>query len=129
MGMEITVTFANEVVPAWTECRDFLFTRGFPVQMRMIDGELAFPDEVPPDTWRELRIGTSQGMITVRRDHDRIAFITWGNADAAMVQAWNGLIWAFAKLGDGRIEAPVGPRTADEFRAGADLPTALRGET
>jgi hypothetical protein len=95
----------------------------------MIDGELAFPDETPQETWREIRIGTPQGMITVRRNHDRIAFVTWGNADAAMVQAWNGLIWAFAKVGDGRIEAPEGPRTADEFRARADLPAVLRGES
>jgi hypothetical protein len=68
-------------------------------------------------------------MVTLRRDQDRIAFITWGNADTAMVQAWNAVVWAVAEMGGGRIDSPDGPRTAAEFRRSADLPAALRGET
>src|SRR5205814_1612460 len=62
MGMSQTVTFSQGKPPAWPAVRDLLAGRGYPVQMRMIDGELAFPDEEPPETWRELRVASSQGM-------------------------------------------------------------------
>jgi hypothetical protein len=129
MGIETTVRFENGAVPSWVASRDFLQTQGFPVQIRMIDGELAFLDEVPPEMWRELRVGTANGMVTLRRENDRIAVVTWGNADAGMIQAWNALIWAIAKVGDGKIDSPDGPRTADEFRRASDLPAVLRGES
>ena len=126
--METTVIFEERPIPTWVACRTFLQSRGFAVQMRMIDGELAFPDETPPDAWQELRVGTAHGMVTLRRDHDRIAFVTWGNADAAMVQVWNALIWAVAEVGGGRVETEQGLQTAAEFRRSADLPAVLRGE-
>ena len=62
-------------------------------------------------------------MVTIRRESDRVRLVTWGNADAAMLQAWNGLAWAFAEAGGGRVE---GVQSADEFRRQADLPPALR---
>jgi hypothetical protein len=128
MGMETTVILEERPAPSWVACRDFLQSRGFFVQMRMIDGELAFADETPPEAWRELRVATPQGMVTLRRDRNRIAFVTWGNADAAMVQAWNALIWAVAEVGGGRVDTPQGLQTAAEFRRSADLPAVLCGE-
>jgi hypothetical protein len=59
--------------------------------MRMIDGELAFPDETPPDTWRELRVGTPSGMITLRREIDGVTLVIWGNADENLRRDWNTL--------------------------------------
>jgi hypothetical protein len=128
MGIETTVIFEDKPPPTWVACRDFLETRGIPIQVRMIDGELAFPDEMPPDAWRELRVGTPQGMVTLRRERDRIALVTWGNADVAMIQVWNALIWTVAEVGGGRVESPEGSRTPAEFRRSADLPVGLRGE-
>jgi hypothetical protein len=127
MGMETTVIFEESDIPSWMACRAFLQLRRFPVQLRMIDGELAFPDETPPDAWRELRVGTPHGMVTLRRDRDRIAFVTWGNADAAMMQAWNALIWAVAEVGGGRVDTAHGLQSAAEFRRSADLPAVLQG--
>ena len=43
MGMEHTVTFPAGSPPSWPAARDLLASHGFPVQVRMIDGELAFP--------------------------------------------------------------------------------------
>src|SRR6516165_5064512 len=126
MGMERAVTFTGSAVPAWERVQELLTRAAFPVQMRMIDGQLAFPDEQPPESWAELRVGTAQGMITVRREPDRVRLVTWGNADAAMLQAWNALAWAFAEAGGGRVEAAEGTQSADEFRRQADLPPALR---
>src|SRR4051794_39109172 len=102
MGMEQTVAFPT-APPPWTAVAELLAGRGYAVQMRMIDGELSFPDEQPPEPWRELRVGTPQGMVTVRRAADRVVCVTWGNADAALRQAWNALAWAFAAAGQGMV--------------------------
>jgi len=126
MGMEQAVAFSGGAVPAWAAVRGLLAECGFPVQVRMIDGKLSFPDEEPPEAWRELRLGTPQGMVTVRREPERVVAVTWGNADAALVQAWNAVAWAFAETGGGRVLAASGPVAADEFRRTADLPAALR---
>jgi hypothetical protein len=126
MGMDQSVTFA-ETIPSWTAVQELLAGRGYPVQMRMIDGQLAFPDEAPPETWRELRVGTPQGMATVRRDGQRLVFVTWGNADAEMRQAWNALTWAFAAAGAGQIQTAEGTVSASDFHGRAELPAELRG--
>src|ERR1700730_13908206 len=105
MGMEQTVTFPAGNQPFWPATRNLLASHGLSVQVRMIDGELAFPDEEPPEGWRELRLGTPEGvMVTVRRERDRIVLVIWGNANAALVQAWNALTWAFAETGRGKIQ-------------------------
>jgi hypothetical protein len=126
MGIEQTVTFAGGAVPAWATVQGLLAGRGFPVQMRMIDGQPAFPDEAPPEPWRELRIGTPGGMITLRRDLDRVVLVTWGNAEGELRYGWNALTWALAEAGAGRVLTAAGPVTAEEYRRTADLPPALR---
>src|SRR5215468_2485747 len=103
MGLEQTVTFETGRAPTWAALRDFLAARGFPVQLRMIDGELAFPDEVPPGEWRELRLSTPQGMITIRRQADHVSTVTWGNAEPPLRQAWNAVTWACAEVASGQI--------------------------
>jgi hypothetical protein len=127
MGMEYEVRFAGKACPGWPAVRDLLAGHGFPVQLRMIDGELAFPDEMPSEGWRELRLGTPQGMVTVRRASDHVAVVTWGNADASLRQAWNAIAWAYAEAGAGQVLTPAGPVAAADFRRTADLPAALHG--
>jgi hypothetical protein len=126
MGMDQAVTFAGGPVPAWDAVRDLLAGRGYAVPMRMIDGELAFPDEAPPEAWRELRVGTPGGMVTLRREPGRVVCVTWGNAQGELLQAWNAVAWALAEAGGGRVETPSGPLGAADFRRTADLPPALR---
>ncbi len=126
MGMDRRVTFAGGAVPAWSAVRQLLARHGFAAQTRMIDGQLAFPDEEPPEGWRELRVGTPQGMVTLRSEPDAVVCVTWGNADDTLRQAWNGLAWAWAEAGNGRLATPEGDRTAAEFRQTAELPAALR---
>ena len=103
MGMDQKVTFPRDKTPTWPALAQFLAAKKFPIDMRMIDGELSFPDETPPETWRELRVGTPGGMITLRRDADGITLVTWGNADAKMRQAWNMLTWGIADLTGGTV--------------------------
>jgi hypothetical protein len=124
MGMDQTVAFQGPP-PPWQAVADLLSRHGFPVQPRMIDGQLAFPDEQPPDDWRELRVGTPSGMVTLRRHADAVVCVTWGNADAAMRQAWNALAWALARAGGGQVATTQGPADADTFARQAELPPAV----
>jgi hypothetical protein len=126
MGLEQTVAFPNGTVPAWPDVRELLAQRGLPVQMRMIDDQLAFPDEVPAEPWRELRVGSPAGMVTLRRGADQVALITWGNADVPLLRTRNALAWAFAEAGAGRIHSDERDQTATEFLHNADLPAELR---
>ena len=103
MGMELAVRF-QKAPPAWTAARDILATRGHTFQVCMIDGQLAFPDEQPQEPWSELRLRTPQGMITVRRETNRLVFVTWGNAEAGLREQWQALASAFAEAGGGEVE-------------------------
>jgi len=125
MGMDQTVSFSG-LPPPWEAVRDLLARHGYPVQMRMIDGQLAFPAEGPPEGWRELRVGTPGGMVTVRREPGQWVLVVWGNADAALRQAWNGLAWALAEAGGGQVWTPEGALSALDYRRQADLPESLR---
>ncbi len=126
MGMEQRVEF-DEGARLWPAVAELLGGRGYPVQMRMIDGQLAFPDEAPPDDWRELRLGTPAGMISLRRDGPgAVLLVTWGNADEALRQAWHALTWACAEATGGRVRMPAGPVAAGDFKRTADLPPPLR---
>ena len=58
---------------------------------------------------REVRVGTPQGMVTLRREDDGITLVTWGNADGELRQAWNAVAWALARLTGGRQDGPNGP--------------------
>lgn len=122
MGVEQSVTFASGV-PDWTAVKAVLQRVNYGMQMRMIDGQLAFPDEEPAADWRELRLGTAGGMVTVRREPGRAIFVIWGNADAALLRGRNALIWAFAEAGQGLVE---GSQSAADFFQTADLPTELQ---
>ncbi len=122
MGMDQKVIFAREKAPTWPQFAGFMAAQKFPIDMRMIDGELSFPDETPPETWRELRVGTPAGMVTLRREPDGITLVTWGNADAKMRQAWNALTGAIAHLTGGQIRTSNGEMSLADFLASAELP-------
>ncbi len=127
MGMELRVRFRDGMEPSWEAVRDLLARAGYAVLMRMIDGQLAFPDEQPSASWDELRVATPQGMVTLRRQGHDIMCVTWGNADAGLQQAFHALAWAFAQAGDGQVQTAEGALDAAHFREQAELPEVLRG--
>lgn len=126
MGLDQTIIVPSPTGPDYPAVAELLTRHGFPVQMRMIDGQLAFPDETPADNWQELRLATPQGMVTVRRQPGRVTCVTWGNADRALLQAWNAVTWAIAEATGGKAETASGTLSATEFRAQAELPPQLR---
>jgi hypothetical protein len=128
MGMDQKVVFALRRLPSWPKFAGFLAERGFPIQLRMIDGELLDPYQTMVETWRELRLGTPQGMVTLRKEEDGITLVTWGNADAAMRQAWNAVTLALARLTDGTVRTAEGEMSVAEFERVAELPAGLQRE-
>jgi hypothetical protein len=126
MGMDLRVTFSGPE-PAWEAVHRLLAENDIAVQMRMIDGQLSFPDEAPPEEWRELRVGTPAGMITLRREASSITCVIWGNADPSLRQVWNALAWALAEVGNGCVQTADGPLDADAFRKQAELLDSFRG--
>jgi hypothetical protein len=125
MGMDRKVTLPAGAVPAWPTLVEFLAARNFPVKLMMIDGQLSFPDEQPPDSWRELRVQTPSGMVTLRREDDGVRLVTWGNAEGPLLQAWNALTWAIATAFGGIIQEEGTARSAQDFARLADLPAGL----
>lgn len=120
MGMQHEVTLAGEG-PGWAEVAGLLAERGAAVQMRMIDGALAAPDDEPPADWRELRVALAGEMVSVRREPGRVVVVAWGNANLAQRQLWNALAWAFARNG-GQVNTGAGAVSAEAFAAGAEFP-------
>ncbi|MFO0821616.1 MAG: hypothetical protein U0792_00485 [Gemmataceae bacterium] len=85
----------------------------------MIDGLPAFPDETPAEDWKEVRVGTAAGMVTIRRAPRSLTCVIWGNADPALNAAWAKVIWACAAAGDGHIEPEL--EAAEEFAKSTGL--------
>jgi hypothetical protein len=87
MGMERTIVLTGSV-PSWNQIQKRLLEQGIPSALRMIDGLPAFPDEVPEDGWRELRISTPSGMMTLRLQDAQLSIVVWGNADDNLTKEW-----------------------------------------
>jgi hypothetical protein len=86
MGLSRTIPLPNGE-PSWDAVVQGLLSLGETPQLRMIDGLPAFPDETPPDDWRELRVTLSGGMVTIKRDVQAWTLVTWGTADAVLEEA------------------------------------------
>ena len=125
MGMEHVVRFPGEESPNLRRVMALLAEHNFPVQVRMVDGELTMPDEVFPDGWKEVRVGTPSGMVTLVRRGREVHIVTWGNADDPMQRAWNAVAWAVARVGGGGVIRPEGPMSPGDFRTSAPFPEAL----
>lgn len=122
MGMEHVVRFPDGRLPDLTRIMTTLAEHRFPVQLRMVDGELTLPDETIPDGWRDVRLGTPAGMVTLARRGEALAVVIWGNADTSMQGAWNAVAWAAAAAGRGEIVGAGGVRGPEEFRSSAIMP-------
>ena len=88
MGMQYDVTFAAEV-PSFESVQAALAGRDITLQMRMIDGQLAAPSELPPEHWQEIRVAIARNMLTVRRGRNSVSGGAWGKADGEIADAWH----------------------------------------
>ncbi len=115
MGLDRTVRFPDGETPSWEAVRMQLSRVGESGQLRMIDGLPAFPDEDPPENWKELRLGASGGMVTLRRGSGMFVCVIWGNGDRALTDSWSRVLWACAAAGGGTIETPSGAVSEEQF--------------
>jgi hypothetical protein len=116
MGLEQTVTVPAGAALPWPALAERLAARGFAVRIQMIDGLPAFPDEEPPADWRELRIGTLAGTVTLQwRDPAEpgtpagVGVVVWDNADPDLRRVADAVLRAVADVTGSRVETPDGP--------------------
>jgi len=121
MGMDRTIRFPPHHTPTWVAIRAQLGRVGEQATLRMIDGLPAFPDEELVPGWKEVRIGFSAGMVTLRAIPDGFASVVWGNADSNLRSAWDKLCWAAACAGGGEVLTPTGAMPAADFAQSVGL--------
>jgi hypothetical protein len=115
MGIERVIRYPAADTPTWQSIKGMLARAGEHSSLRMIDNMPAFPDEEPAAGWKELRIGISGGMVTIRRAEGLLSCVVWGNADTVLAAAWAKVIWACAAAGRGTIETEEGPVDHEQF--------------
>ena len=103
MGVERVVKFSAVPALPWAAVARALAARQWTGSIRMIDSLPAFPDETPPDDWKELRVGFPAGMVTLRRDGDSVRCVTWGTADRDLLAAQTACAEALAEVGGGSV--------------------------
>ena len=94
MGLERTIPILAGVALSWEAIKSNLVQSGETPIIRMIDDLPAFPDETPELNWKELRLGLSGGMVTIRRSETEIRCVCWGTDDAELKSAFEKVIAA-----------------------------------
>ena len=87
MGVAHSIHLPVERRPAWSALLSAFAQVGETPSIRMIDGLPAFPDEVPADDWKEVRLMFSGGMVTLRQDGEQLQCVAWGSDDPALQQS------------------------------------------
>jgi hypothetical protein len=85
MGLEI-------VVPRPSPCPlapllERLTASGFPTSIAMVDNQLWSPRATPPGQWRDVRLRTPAGIVTLLHRPEGVAVVIFGNADAVLQEA------------------------------------------
>jgi hypothetical protein len=62
-----------------------LATAGLPISVVMVDGALVMPTAPVPEVFRDVRLKTPAGMVTVRRHGNDLALVVFGNAGPELV--------------------------------------------
>jgi hypothetical protein len=85
MGHELVVPRGDAV--ALAPLLDALASAGLPATIAVVDGALRAPTAPPPAAWRDVRLRTAAGMVTLARRAGGVAVVVFGNADAALQDA------------------------------------------
>ena len=85
MGLEVVVPRVSTV--ALATLLDRLAAAGLPSALAMVDNVLQGPGATPPASWRDARLRTPAGVVTLRRVPSGIAIVVFGNADEPLRSA------------------------------------------
>ena len=79
MGLEVVVPRVSAVGLA--TLLDRLAAAGLPSALAMVDNVLQGPGATPPPAWRDVRLRTPAGVVTLRRVPSGVAIVVFSNAD------------------------------------------------
>ena len=89
MGLEVVVS--RPTPPDLAAALARLAATGMTATVVMVDGRLHAPGAAVPPTWRDVRLSTVAGMLSLRRRPDGVAVVVFGNAGDALVAAQRAL--------------------------------------
>jgi len=95
MGLEVLVRSPSESISLRAALKR-LAEGGFPTTILMVDGALVMPSAPPPEAWREVRVKTTAGTVTLSRRPGGVAVLVFGNADVALREAQERVAEALA---------------------------------
>jgi hypothetical protein len=96
VGLELVVPRAAPLAIA--ALLERLAAGGLPGTLAMVDRVLQGPGATPPAVWRDARIRTPAGMVTLRRTASGVAVIVFGNADERLQAAQRAVATAIREL-------------------------------
>jgi hypothetical protein len=85
MGLEVVVPRLASIELA--TLLDRLAAAGLPSALAMVDNVLQGPGAAPPASWRDVRLRTPAGVVTLRRVPTGVAVVVFGNAADALLSA------------------------------------------
>jgi hypothetical protein len=85
VGLEVVVPRVPAVGLA--TLLDRLTAAGLPSTLAMVDNVLQGPGATPPAAWRDARLRTPAGVVTLRRVPSGVAVVVFGNADEPLQAA------------------------------------------
>lgn len=98
MGMDLVV--AGKRACAVAELLAALAQEGIAASVIMVDGALHAPAAPVADTWRDVRLKTGTGTVSIKRREGGIAVTVFGNADAALVETQRAIARAIEALAE-----------------------------
>jgi hypothetical protein len=85
MGLDVVVARTGPCPVA--PLLERLAAAGLPCSVIMVDNALHAPNLPVKDDWRDVRLKTPAGTLSIKRRPDGIAVVVFGNADAALQAA------------------------------------------
>jgi len=105
MGSEVVIEWrsrkadATGVAPCPLEpLVDRLKRDGLPCTVVMVDGALHAPAALVPADWRDVRLKTAVGTVTLSRKAEAVAIVVFSNADDALKAAQSKIADALRAL-------------------------------
>jgi hypothetical protein len=85
MGMTIQVP--GRGTPSLSQLLEKLAQANLPSSIIMIDNQLVSPKVPPPTTWRDVRLKTPAGTVSLKLEPAGVSVTVFGNADEKLVAA------------------------------------------
>jgi hypothetical protein len=92
MGLSTLVPVRE--TPSLTALLEALAKQGLPSTILMIDNQLVSPKVPPPSAWRDVRLKTPAGTVSIKREAAGVSVTVFGNADPALLAAQAAIVQA-----------------------------------